>query len=522
VRFASSWQECLVAICRGNSNAISSSHPLASLPNDAQIILMNTNTTETKGVEDDGEFVREATTFRDEIEADSGAKFAAVAGRYHLYVSYACPWAHRTLLTRGLKGLTEAISFDVVDTYLGERGWTLTGQEPGATGDSLNHFTALRDAYLTSSPDFEGRVTVPVLWDKQSRCIVNNESSEIIRFFNSEFQAVAEHPELDLYPTALRSQIDEINEWVYECINNGVYRAGFARSQAAYERAVDDLFEALDRCERLLSQNRYLTGPTLTEADIRLFPTLVRLDLVYHTHFKCNLRRIVDYPNLWGYTRDIYSLDGIAETINVEHIKKHYYCSHDSINPFGIIARGPDIDFTTPHGREARFPSSSLEDPVVRFVRSAPVVVAPTAKAGEVLDIARKHDAHHLVVSEGSCLGVICTCDLHPAAVSCSIEALYVVSPATLDASAPARRAVDLMDQRRIGSVLVLEGGQPAGFVTRGDLLEGVSDLDAERWRCECCGLSEHVKTNDHGQTLCLGCRERAQESQHFESGAGD
>jgi glutathionyl-hydroquinone reductase len=304
---------------------------------------------------DDGEFVRQATTFRHQVSDKPGATYGAEAGRYHLYISYACPWAHRTMLTRVLKGLTKAISFDVVDTYLGAHGWTLSGKEPGATGDSLNHFATLRDAYITSAPAFEGRVTVPVLWDKTQRCIVNNESSEIIRFFNSEFQSMAEHPEVDLYPSGLRSRIDELNEWVYTCINNGVYRAGFARSQAAYDRAIDELFGALDKCEQLLSQHRYLAGAVLTEADVRLFPTLLRLDLVYHTHFKCNVRRLVDYQNLWGYTRDIYALPGVVDTINIEHIKRHYYCSHEAINPFRIVARGPDIDFSLPNDRERRF-----------------------------------------------------------------------------------------------------------------------------------------------------------------------
>lgn len=303
----------------------------------------------------DGEFVRQQTTFREPVRADPSSRFPAEAGRYHLYVSYACPWAHRTLLTRLLKGLTEAISVDVVDTYLGERGWTLTGKEPGATGDRQNHFEALRDAYLSSEPKFDGRVTVPVLWDKHSGRIVNNESSEIIRFFNSEFQAVATRPEVDLYPAEHRDRIDAINEWVYRSINNGVYRAGFARSQAAYDRAVKELFAALDECERLLGESRYLTGPELTEADVRLFPTLLRMDLVYHTHFKCNVRRLVDSPNLWGYTRDIYSIPGVAETTNIDHIKRHYYCSHKSINPYGIVARGPELDFTAPHDRERRF-----------------------------------------------------------------------------------------------------------------------------------------------------------------------
>ncbi|HEY6725062.1 MAG TPA: glutathione S-transferase family protein [Polyangiaceae bacterium] len=304
---------------------------------------------------DDGEFRRRPTKFRGAVRHDGSTPYAPEAGRYHLYVSYACPWAHRTLITRMLKGLDHVISFDVVDTYLEAGGWTLRGHEAGATGDRVNHFHALREVYQASQPDFEGSVTVPVLWDIKTRSIVNNESSEIIRQMNSEFQALARHPELDLYPERLRSEIDAINDWVYHGINNGVYQCGFARSQAAYDRAATRLFDSLDRAEALLAKARFLTGPELTEADVRLFPTLLRFDLVYHTHFKCNLRRIVDYPNLWGFVRDVYALPGVSETVNVEHIKKHYYCSHESINPFQIIPIGPDLDLRAPHDRATRF-----------------------------------------------------------------------------------------------------------------------------------------------------------------------
>ena len=316
---------------------------------------MDKTTTWQSQVGDDGEFRRRPTKFRGAVSQDGSTPYPPAAGRYHLYVSYACPWAHRTLIVRKLKGLEDAISFDVVDTYLKAGGWTLRGHEPGATGDRVNNFHALREVYEAAEPEFEGAVTVPVLWDTQSRSIVNNESSEIIRQLNSEFQAHARHPEVDLYPAALRERIDAINEWVYHGINNGVYQSGFARSQAAYERAATRLFESLDRAEELLERSRFLTGARLTEADVRLFTTLLRFDLVYHTHFKCNLRRIVDYPNLWGFVRDVYALPGIAETVNVEHIKKHYYCSHESINPFHIIPIGPAIDLNLPHDRATRF-----------------------------------------------------------------------------------------------------------------------------------------------------------------------
>jgi putative glutathione S-transferase len=306
-------------------------------------------------IADTGEFERRPTKFRGAIRADGSTAYLAKPGRYHLYVSYACPWAHRTLIVRKLKGLEDVISFDVVDTFLQSGGWTLRGHEVGATGDRVNHFHALREVYEAAQPDFEGAITVPVLWDIESRSIVNNESAEIIRQMNSEFQAFARHPEVDLYPEPLRAAIDAINEWVYSGINNGVYQCGFARSQQAYDRAAVRLFASLDRAEGILSRSRYLTGSELTEADVRLFTTLLRFDLVYHTHFKCNLRRIVDYHNLWGFTRDVYGLPGVAETVSVDHIKKHYYCSHELINPFHIIPLGPELDFSAPHDRAGRF-----------------------------------------------------------------------------------------------------------------------------------------------------------------------
>ena len=302
-------------------------------------------------VTEDGEFVRHQTSFRSQIRADASTGFAPESGRYHLYVSYACPWAHRTLIARKLKGLEDAISFDVVDPVLPDTGWSFDDSAPGATGDTINGFRDLREAYLNSNSKFEGAITVPVLWDRQTGQIVNNESAEILRMFNSEFETRASRPDLDLYRESKRKQIGEVNDWIYPCINNGVYRCGFATKQAAYSRAFKDLFGALDRVEKILARSRYLTGSELTEADVRLFTTLVRFDAVYVTHFKCNLKRIVDYPNIWGYTRDIFQSAGVAETVNMEHIKTHYFASHRQINPLGIIPDGPALDFESPHGR---------------------------------------------------------------------------------------------------------------------------------------------------------------------------
>jgi putative glutathione S-transferase len=308
------------------------------------------NTWESE-VTENGEFVRHQTSFHSQIRVDGSTDFAPEIGRFHLYVSHACPWAHRTLIVRKLKGLEEAISFDVVDPVLPNTGWSLNGSAPGATGDTANGFQDLREAYQASNSKFEGAITVPVLWDKQTRQIVNNESSEILRMFNSEFQNCASNRDLDLYPKDKRKQIDELNDWIYPGINNGVYRCGFATKQAAYSRAFEELFLALDRAEKVLASSRYLTGSELTEADVRLFTTLVRFDAVYVAHFKCNLRRIVDYPNLWGYTRDLFQTKGVAETVDMRHIKIHYFGSHQQINPSGIIPDGPALDFESPHGR---------------------------------------------------------------------------------------------------------------------------------------------------------------------------
>ncbi len=298
-----------------------------------------------------GRFKRQDSRFRDRVTADASSGFPAAAGRYHLYVSLACPWAHRTLIFRKLKGLEAAISVSVVHWHMGENGWEFR-EGPGATGDTLNGAQYLHQIYTRADPAYSGRVTVPVLWDRETGTIVNNESAEIIRMLNGAFDAFAEHPGLDLYPEALRPAIDEVNETVYHKVNNGVYKAGFATRQEAYEEAFAALFETLDGLEARLAGQRYLAGGQLTEADWRLFTTLVRFDAVYVGHFKCNKRRLADYPNLWAYTRELYQVPGVAETVNLTHIKQHYYGSHAAINPTGIVPAGPEIDFTAPHGRE--------------------------------------------------------------------------------------------------------------------------------------------------------------------------
>ncbi len=300
-----------------------------------------------------GEFVRQPTEFRDFVTREPGAKFEPARGRYHLYVSYACPWAHRTLIVRALKGLEAAVDVSVVHPLLDDRGWHFD-DESSETRDQLYGSELLRERYDASvaSGSYRGRVTVPVLWDRETRCIVNNESSEILRMFASEFDEFCEHPELDLRPVELRAEIDELNALIYPDVNNGVYRAGFATTQAAYERAYKEVFAALDGLEMRLGTRRYLTGPQLTEADIRLFTTLVRFDPVYHNHFKCNRRKLREYENLWGYTRDIAQLPGVMDTIRLDHIKQHYYQSHGSINPTGIVPAGPEYDLREPHGRE--------------------------------------------------------------------------------------------------------------------------------------------------------------------------
>jgi len=304
----------------------------------------------------DGEFVRLDSVFRNWVTADgtpdpSGKDgFIAEPDRYHLYVSYACPWAHRTLMFRSLKKLENIISVSVVHPDMAPESWKFDNSFPEATPDHINEFEYMHQVYTLADPQYSGIVTVPVLWDKKQQTIVNNESSEIIRMFNSAFNAFTDN-KTDYYPEALRQEIDEINTQVYNYVNNGVYRCGFARTQRAYERAFDSLFSTLDTLEERLSQQRYLVGNTITEADWRLLPTLLRFDPVYVGHFKCNQRRIADYPNLSNYLRDLYQQPGIAETFNLEHVKRHYYWSHESINPTRIVPKGPEIDYLAPHDR---------------------------------------------------------------------------------------------------------------------------------------------------------------------------
>lgn len=302
-----------------------------------------------------GRFERAESGFRHWVTYDGSAGpsgtggFKAEAGRYHLYVSLACPWAHRTLIYRKLKGLEDIISLSVVHPFMGDKGWTFA-EGAGVIADPINNADYLYQVYTAAQSDYTGRVTVPILWDKKTNTIVNNESSEIIRMFNSAFDEVGAQA-ADFTPPALLAEIDELNAFIYPAINNGVYRAGFATTQEAYEEAVTELFAALDTLEQRLADTRYLTGSTITEADWRLFTTLVRFDAVYVGHFKCNVYRIVDYPNLWGYLRDLYQVAGIKDTVNMAHIKTHYYTSHDTINPTRIIPIGPRIDFEMPHQR---------------------------------------------------------------------------------------------------------------------------------------------------------------------------
>ncbi len=305
-----------------------------------------------------GRFEREPSRFRNWVTADGSpgpsgvGGFAAEPGRYHLYVSLACPWAHRTLIFRKLKRLEEVVSVSVVSWHMGKEGWTFD-RATGSTGDALHDAARLADVYLLADPRYTGRVSVPALWDQARRTIVNNESSDIIRMLNAAFDAFTE-VETDFYPPALRAEIDRINASVYPAINNGVYRTGFATTQEAYQESFRSLFDALDRIERRLSDQRYLVGARTTEADWRLFTTLIRFDAVYVGHFKCNLRRIADYPHLSNYLRDLYQTPGVADTVDLGHIKRHYYGSHHAINPTGIVPLGPELDFSMPHDR-ARF-----------------------------------------------------------------------------------------------------------------------------------------------------------------------
>ncbi|WP_455235352.1 glutathione S-transferase family protein [Thiogranum longum] len=302
-----------------------------------------------------GEFIRWESDFRHWVTVDGSpglygdGGFQAEPGRYHLYVSYACPWAHRTLIYRSLKGLQDVISVSVVHPLMPEESWVF-GDYPGSTPDHVHGFDKLCELYQHTDPAFNGVVTVPVLYDKFKQTIVNNESSEIIRMLNSAFDGWG-NADIDFYPVHLRSEIDTLNKVVYHNVNNGVYRTGFATTQQAYEKACNNLFTTLDDLEERLSWQRYLAGDHVTEADWRLFPTLVRFDPVYYSHFKCSRRRLVDYPNLWGYTRELYQVSGVAETVNMDHIKTHYYGSHKSINPTGIVPLGPEVDFTSAHNR---------------------------------------------------------------------------------------------------------------------------------------------------------------------------
>lgn len=303
----------------------------------------------------EGRFVRSESQFRHWVTTDGRAGptgeggFRAESGRYHLYVSLACPWAHRTLIFRRLKGLEDMITLSVVNPLMREHGWTFTAGE-GVVPDPVHNAEYMHQIYTADTPDYTGRVTIPVLWDRQQQRIVSNESADIIRMFNSAFDGIGARPG-DFYPEPLRREIDGLNERIYERVNNGVYKAGFATTAQAYEQAFWPLFRMLEELDGRLSGHRYLLGDTLTEADWRLFTTLVRFDAVYHGHFKCNLRRITDYPNLSGYLRELYQWPGVAETVNLQHIKDHYYRSHVTINPTGIVPLGPQLDLDRPHGR---------------------------------------------------------------------------------------------------------------------------------------------------------------------------
>jgi len=304
----------------------------------------------------DGAFKRKDAVFRNWVTADGAvgpsgeAGYKAESGRYHLYVSYACPWAHRTLIFRALKGLTDHIAVSVVHPDMLSDGWTFEKDEHGASGDDLFGLPFARDIYTRAEPKFTGRVTVPILWDKVQNTIVSNESSEIIRMFNSAFDAITGNSD-DYWPEAMREDIAPVNDRIYDTFNNGVYKSGFATTQAAYDAAVHPLFDTMDWLEDRLSQNRYLMGDRITEADWRLFTTLVRFDSVYHLHFKCNRKRVIDYPNLWAYTRELYQWPGVADTVNMDHIVRHYHFSHETINPHRIVPINPQIDFMEPHGR---------------------------------------------------------------------------------------------------------------------------------------------------------------------------
>ncbi len=305
-----------------------------------------------------GHFKRQKAQFRNWVTADGSpgptgrGGFRAESGRYHLYVSYACPWAHRTLIFRALKGLTEHITVDVVHPDMHDDGWTLDASYPGATGDSLMGKAFIREVYLAALPDMTGRVTVPILWDKHTNTIVSNESSEIIRMLNSAFNDLTGNTD-DYWPEEMRAEIEDVNTRIYNTLNNGVYKSGFATTQDAYTEAVTALFDTMDWLEERLSKHRYLMGDRITEADWRLVPTLFRFDPVYVGHFKCDRNRLVDFPNLWAYARELYQWPGIAETVNFDHIRRHYHLSHESINPHRILPIGGRIDWKAQHNRAA-------------------------------------------------------------------------------------------------------------------------------------------------------------------------
>ena len=319
-----------------------------------------------------GRYQRATTTFRNFVTVDGSSGFKAEPGRYHLYVSHACPWAHRTMIFRALRKLENAISVSIVDPLMSDEGWHFS-DGPGCIPDTVNGAHYLREIYKKARDNYTGRVSVPVLWDKREQTIVNNESPEIIRMLNAEFNEWGDG-EPDFYPPDLQDEIDAINEPVYENLNNGVYKTGFAQTQEAYEEAFDALFDTLDMLEARLETRRYLAGDRMTEADWRAFPTLVRFDAVYVGHFKCNKRRIEEYANLSNYLRELYQCPGIADTVNMEHIKRHYYASHESINPFRIVSKGPALDFTRPHDRN-RLPTAPAGHPETNGIEAEAVPV---------------------------------------------------------------------------------------------------------------------------------------------------
>lgn len=306
----------------------------------------------------DGSWQRQRSAFREWVRADGSTPFAPEAGRYHLYVSLACPWAHRTVIMRALRGLEDAVSMTVVDPERDERGWAIRPDQPGCTDDPVNGFVFLSEAYAASDASWEGRVSVPVLWDTVEGRIVNNESTDILRMLDVEFAGVARRPEPSYYPDDLAAEMEPLMDDIYERVNNGVYRCGFATTQEAYDEAFADVFAGLDALDERLASRRYLMGDRLTEADWRLFTTLVRFDPVYVGHFKCNLRRIADYPNLSNYLRDLYQVPGVAETVDLHHIKNHYYRSHETLNSGGIVPKGPALAYDAPHDR-SRFGQSA-------------------------------------------------------------------------------------------------------------------------------------------------------------------